>query len=55
LRNQRLLQRAEALLSQRRRIGDCAAELGFHDANYFTRWFRKQTGQSPSAWRKGGS
>ncbi|NBV84420.1 AraC family transcriptional regulator, partial [bacterium] len=25
---------------------------GFQDQNYFSRWFRKQTGLAPTKWRK---
>ena len=32
-------------------IGDIATLVGMDDQNYFTRWFRKQTGQTPSRWR----
>ena len=34
-----------------RSIGDIATLVGMDDQNYFTRWFRKQTGQTPSRWR----
>lgn len=34
-----------------RGIGEIAAAVGMDDQNYFTRWFRKQTGQSPTRWR----
>jgi len=33
-------------------IGEIASTTGFDDQNYFTRWFRKQTGQTPSRWRE---
>lgn len=29
-----------------------AAEVGVDDANYFARFFKRQTGYTPSAWRK---
>jgi len=32
-------------------IGDAAEAGGFADQNYFARWFRKQTGRTPSQWR----
>jgi AraC family transcriptional regulator, transcriptional activator of pobA len=32
-------------------IGEIASRVGFDDQNYFTRWFRKQTGQTPTHWR----
>jgi len=30
-------------------VGD---RCGFPDANYFTRWFRRQTGVTPKVWQK---
>jgi AraC family transcriptional regulator, transcriptional activator of pobA len=33
-------------------IGEVGAAIGFDDQNYFARWFRKQTGQSPRRWRE---
>ncbi len=33
-------------------ITEAALECGFQDAFYFSRFFRKHTGMSPSAWRK---
>ena len=30
-----------------------AWECGFQDPNYFSRWFRKKVGQTPSQWRMG--
>ena len=35
-----------------REIQEVGASVGILDRNYFARWFRKQTGLSPSAWRK---
>lgn len=32
-------------------IGEVAHQVGLSDQNYFTRWFRKQCGQTPSEWR----
>lgn len=32
-------------------IGDVGWKCGFQDPNYFARWFRKKTGQSPRQWR----
>jgi AraC-like DNA-binding protein len=29
-----------------------ADRCGFTDANYFTRWFRNQTGLTPKDWQK---
>ena len=33
-------------------IQDIGAAAGFEDRNYFARWFRRQTGLSPSQWRR---
>lgn len=33
-------------------IARIAAELGFEDANYFSRWFKKMSGLSPAAYRR---
>ncbi len=48
------LQVARRLLAQSRPVADVAAETGFDDPNYFSRWFRTQTGCTPTAWRAGG-
>lgn len=32
-------------------IAEVAQAVGIPDANYFARWFRRQTGQSPTRWR----
>lgn len=52
LRDEIRLKRAKTLLRHARRIGDAAWEAGFPDPNYFSRWFRAQTGLTPAAWRK---
>ncbi|MAS95654.1 MAG: hypothetical protein CMO55_20835 [Verrucomicrobiales bacterium] len=33
-------------------IGSVASDAGFDDQNYFSRWFRRETGQTPSRWRE---
>ena len=33
------------------RISEIGWKCGFQDPNYFARWFRKKTGQTPSQWR----
>lgn len=44
---------ARRLLSETKRpVKDIAAELGFRSAAYFTRAFQKQTGHTPSAFRR---
>lgn len=45
------LERAQAALRSETTIAQAAARAGFDDPNYFSRWFRRQTGRSPSAWR----
>ena len=46
------LEKAKALLSDPQlQIQDAGSGSGFEDRNYFARWFRKQTGQSPREWR----
>ena len=49
-RDRELLRAAEASLRHGHRVAVVASDLGFSDANYFARWFRKQTGLSPSHW-----
>lgn len=51
----RITYEARRLLTETRvPIKDIAASLGFASAAYFTRSFQKQTGQTPSAFRKQG-
>jgi AraC-like DNA-binding protein len=52
LRDQERLQLAQVALRETSGIGEAATRAGFDDPNYFTRWFRKQTGLTPSAWRR---
>ncbi len=33
-------------------IGGTALRLGFSDANYFSRWFKRQTGMTPGVWKQ---
>lgn len=47
------LQRAQKFLRERDLIRDAAADAGFFDQNYFSRWFKKQTGQTPHEWKSG--
>jgi AraC family transcriptional regulator, transcriptional activator of pobA len=45
------LQRVQKFLLKHKLVRDAAAEAGFFDQNYFSRWFRKQTGLTPLEWR----
>lgn len=49
------LQRAQKFLREHALVRDAAAEAGFFDQNYFARWFKKQTGQTPLEWKAGRS
>ena len=53
LRAQVVLQEAKRLLARGLPVGDAGARVGIDDQNYFARWFRGQTGLTPSAWRAG--
>lgn len=39
-------------LNTTRSIAQIAADVGFRDANYFSRIFRKRTGMTPTEYRK---
>lgn len=43
----------QALLATPRSIKEIARDLRFHDGSHFARWFRSQTGRSPSQMRLG--
>ena len=49
----RLEKAKELLRISRMSIGEIARLTGFATDNYFCRWFRKQTGESPQGYRKG--
>lgn len=53
LRNEVRLQKSRQLLAGTKSIADVAEDVGFNDPNYFSRWFREQTGRTPSSWRAG--
>ena len=49
------LEEAQRLLRDGRLpIADVAEQVGMLDNNYFARWFKAQTGMTPSAWRAAG-
>ncbi len=45
-----VLKKAIRLLREQPRIKDVCEDLGFLDQNYFSRWFKKQTGLRPSSY-----
>jgi AraC-like DNA-binding protein len=51
LRDRLRLESAQSALRATSNISEAAVRAGFEDPNYFARWFRRQTGQSPSGWR----
>ena len=53
LRDELRLERArQRLLVTDEAIATVGAACGIDDPNYFTRWFRRQTGTTPLAWRR---
>jgi AraC family transcriptional regulator, transcriptional activator of pobA len=46
------LDRARAVLTGGGKSAAAAEAAGFDDVNYFTRWFKQQTGQPPAAWAR---
>lgn len=52
LRARLRLEAAQAALRREPTIAEAAAAAGFEDPNYFSRWFRRQTGRTPGAWRR---
>jgi AraC family transcriptional activator of pobA len=47
----RVLEAKRLLMFTNRAVEDIAYELGFGDPSYFTRFFRRRAGATPSAWR----
>ena len=52
LRDRVRLETAQAALRSTATIAEAASQSGFDDPNYFARWFRRQTGRTPGAWRR---
>lgn len=52
LRSRVRLRRAAAFLAEKKSVKSTAEAVGILDPNYFTRWFRQQTGVKPSVWRR---
>lgn len=51
-RARKLVARAQQLLRQKNSVATVSSMLGFSEPNYFARWFRKQTGMTPTEWRQ---
>jgi len=51
-RAKKILAEVEKELRRGGKMVEVAERCGFMDANYFTRWFRRQTGMTPKAWQK---
>lgn len=54
LRSRVRLRRAMAMLEEKLPVQEVGAKVGILDANYFARWFKQQTGMSPSVWKRRG-
>jgi AraC-like DNA-binding protein/mannose-6-phosphate isomerase-like protein (cupin superfamily) len=52
LRDRLRLEAAEKALRATPTIAEAATRAGFDDPNYFARWFRRQTGLTPGAWKR---
>lgn len=53
LRDTARLQAAQHLLAGNVPVAEVCFRTGFEDPNYFSRWFRVQTGCTPTSWRTG--
>jgi len=51
VRSRKLVFRAQGMLREPKTVSAVSSALGFGDPNYFSRWFHKQTGLTPSRWR----
>jgi AraC-like DNA-binding protein len=49
-RDSRVIEKAQRLLRENRRVKEVCETLEFLDQNYFSRWFRKYTGVQPRTW-----
>jgi len=52
LRSRHRLQRAQRLIQQGLPLQTVGERVGILDNNYFSRWFRQQTGMTPTTWKK---
>ncbi|MBB2817256.1 UNVERIFIED_ORG: AraC family transcriptional activator of pobA [Rhizobium esperanzae] len=52
LLERRLLEAKRLLMFTVRSVEYIADEIGFEDPAYFSRFFRKRTGDAPAAWRR---
>ena len=52
IRGRILLEAKRMLLHSERSVSGVAADLGFRDPSYFSRFFRREVGQSPSVYRR---
>lgn len=50
IRSQLRLKKAQSLLIKGESVGDASLAVGINDQNYFARWFRAQTGMTPTKW-----
>lgn len=53
LRDRVRLEAAQEALRRASTVAEAAIQSGFDDPNYFARWFKRHTGESPSTWRLG--
>lgn len=51
-RSRKLMTRAQQLLRQTHSVAAVSSQVGFSEPNYFARWFKRQTGMTPTAWRR---
>ena len=51
-RSRKRVARAQQLLRQPKTVAEISGLVGFTEPNYFARWFRKQTGMTPTEWRR---